>query len=70
LCDFYQWDESKLHTWPSYIKAHVVTEFNTWLEAIREIATPGQPFDVAAAVELYCEMVQEQRQHEADAAVA
>lgn len=69
VCDLFQWKKTTLRTWPNYIKAHVVTEFNIWLEAIREIAAKRQKqFDVAAAVELYCEMVQEQRRREANAA--
>lgn len=69
LCDYFQWDESKLKGWQNNITACVVSAFHIWLESISEIAARrGKQFDVEAALELYCESVLHERLREQEAA--
>ncbi len=62
LCAFLHCSPAQVSSWTRHIGARVVSDFDVWRQAMRETREPGEPFNVRAAVELYCDLVLSARQ--------
>ncbi len=66
ICDYLRLSDPEVNGWARHIRAHVVSEFDVWREALKETRVAGKSLDVRAAVQLYCDMVLSARQNAAE----